>query len=321
MYKKDLQNLLKGSYFPNFFALYGADNFQTELFAQIIKKRYGADESLKVYFEEYDFKRASDYLSSSSLFSEKKLLELRLFKKPSTKELKALVELCKNHKDNFLLLELYDEGSKQNELEKIFENNFARFFKISNSREATELLRIKASQLDIEVSDTALYTLFSTFDENLYLAASELNKFQGLKIDQASIEKYCFSLSIMGFDEFFEKLLSGKDLKEDLEKILDNFNEIALLNSLGSSFYRLFKIFLYAKIYGKVDLKELLGYAPPPQVGKSLQNQAFSLNLKQYKEIFTLFTQSEYELKTQSKLAKKEFLIANLLKLKQVLKK
>lgn len=320
MYRKELQNLLLQENFPNFFFLYGVDNFQSELYANFIKQKWNADETLKIFFEEYNFSRVSDFLSGGSLFSEKKLLELKVSKKIPNKELKILVELCKNNKDNFLLLELYDESSKQSDIEKIFENKFARFFKANNAKEGIELLTIKAKELNIEITQNALFTLFSSFDENLYLAASELNKFSGLRVDEKAIEQYCYSLNIGSFESFFEKILKRNDFKSELEKILENFNEIALINSLHNAFYRLFKIALYAKIYGKVDFKELLGYTPPPQVGQNLSSQAFSLKLEQYKEIFNLLLKSEYELKTNSKLAKKEFLIANLLKLARIIK-
>ncbi|MCD4862559.1 hypothetical protein LRS55_14445, partial [Campylobacter coli] len=53
---------------------------------------------------------------------------------------------------------------------------------------------------------------------------------------------------------------------------------------------------------------------------QNLNEQAFSLKIKHYKEIFNLLLKSEYELKTNSKLAKKEFLIATLLKLARIIK-
>ncbi|EOE2051818.1 DNA polymerase III subunit delta [Campylobacter coli] len=320
MYRKELQNLLSKNQIDNFFFLYGADNFQSELYADFIKEKYQADEILKLFFEEYSFTRASDFLSGGSLFSEKKLLEIKTSKKIPTKELKVLVELCKNNKDNFLLLELYDESSKQSDIEKIFSPNFVRFFKANNAREGIELLSIKAKQLGVEITQNALFTLFTSFDENLYLAASELNKFSGLRVDEKTIEQYCYSLNTGSFESFFEKILKKQDFKSELEKILDNFNEIALINSLYNSFYRLFKIALYAKVNGKIDFKDLLGYTPPPQVGQNLSSQAFNLKIEQYKEIFTLLLKCEYELKTNSKLIKKEFLISNLLKLARILK-
>ncbi|EKM1491595.1 DNA polymerase III subunit delta [Campylobacter coli] len=320
MYRKELQILLSKDSIPNFFFLYGADNFQSELYAEFIKEKYKPDETLKLFFEEYNFTRASDFLSAGSLFSEKKLLEIKTSKKIPTKELKVLVELCKNNKDNFLLLELYDESSKQSDIEKIFSPNFVRFFKANNAREGIELLSIKAKQLHIEITQNALFTLFTSFDENLYLAASELNKFSGLRVDEKTIEQYCYSLNTGSFESFFEKILKKQDFKSELEKILDNFNEIALTNSLYNSFYRLFKIALYAKVNGKIDFKDLLGYTPPPQVAQNLSSQAFSLKIKHYKEIFNLLLKCEYELKTNSKLVKKEFLISNLLKLARILK-
>ncbi|HBK6300827.1 TPA: DNA polymerase III subunit delta, partial [Campylobacter jejuni] len=315
MYRKELQTLLSKDSIPNFFFLYGADNFQSELYAEFIKEKYKPDETLKLFFEEYNFARASDFLSAGSLFSEKKLLEIKTSKKIAIKDLKILVELCKNNADNFFLLEFYDESSKQSDIEKIFSPHFVRFFKANGAKEGVELLSIKAKQLEVEITQNALFTLFTSFDENLYLAASELNKFSGLRVDEKTIEQYCYSLNTGSFESFFDKILKKQDFKSELEKILDNFNEIALINSLYNSFYRLFKIALYVKVNGKIDFKELLGYTPPPQVGQNLSSQAFSLKIEQYKEIFTLLLKSEYELKINSKLVKKEFLISNLLKL------
>ncbi|EOH7539955.1 DNA polymerase III subunit delta [Campylobacter jejuni] len=320
MYRKELQTLLSKDSIPNFFFLYGADNFQSELYAEFIKEKYKPDETLKLFFEEYNFTHASDFLSTGSLFSEKKLLEIKTSKKIPIKDLKILVDLCKNNTDNFFLLELYDESSKQSDIEKIFSPHFVRFFKANGAKEGVELLSIKAKQLRVEITQNALFTLFTSFDENLYLAASELNKFSGLRVDEKTIEQYCYSLNTGSFESFFDKILKKQDFKSELEKILDNFNEIALINSLYNSFYRLFKIALYAKINGKIDFKELLGYTPPPQVGQNLSSQAFSLKIEQYKEIFTLLLKSEYELKTNPKLVKKEFLISNLLKLARILK-
>ncbi|HFN3269145.1 TPA: DNA polymerase III subunit delta [Campylobacter jejuni] len=320
MYRKELQTLLSKDSIPNFFFLYGADNFQSELYAEFIKEKYKPDETLKLFFEEYNFTRASDFLSAGSLFSEKKLLEIKTSKKIPIKDLKILVDLCKNNADNFFLLEFYDESSKQSDIEKIFSPHFVRFFKANGAKEGVELLSIKAKQLRVEITQNALFTLFTSFDENLYLAASELNKFSGLRVDEKTIEQYCYSLNTGSFESFFDKILKKQDFKSELEKILDNFNEIALINSLYNSFYRLFKIALYAKVNGKIDFKELLGYTPPPQVGQNLSSQAFSLKIEQYKEIFTLLLKSEYELKTNPKLVKKEFLISNLLKLARILK-
>ncbi|EDP6004198.1 DNA polymerase III subunit delta [Campylobacter jejuni] len=320
MYRKELQTLLSKDSIPNFFFLYGADNFQSELYAEFIKEKYKPDETLKLFFEEYNFTRASDFLSAGSLFSEKKLLEIKTSKKIAIKDLKILVDLCKNNADNFFLLEFYDESSKQSDIEKIFSPHFVRFFKANGAKEGVELLSIKAKQLGVEITQNALFTLFTSFDENLYLAASELNKFSGLRVDEKTIEQYCYSLNTGSFESFFDKILKKQDFKSELEKILDNFNEIALINSLYNSFYRLFKIALYAKVNGKIDFKELLGYTPPPQVGQNLSSQAFSLKIEQYKEIFTLLLKSEYELKINSKLVKKEFLISNLLKLARILK-
>lgn len=81
-----------------------------------------------------------------------------------------------------------------------------------------ELLSIKAKQLGVEITQNALFTLFASFDENLYLAASELNKFSGLRVDEKTIEQYCYSLNTGSFESFFEKILKNKTLKANLKK-------------------------------------------------------------------------------------------------------
>lgn len=39
MYRKELQILLSKDSIPNFFFLYGADNFQSELYAEFYKRK------------------------------------------------------------------------------------------------------------------------------------------------------------------------------------------------------------------------------------------------------------------------------------------
>lgn len=320
MYRRDLQRLLQGKYLPNFFALYGGESFQIELFAEQIKAKFAPEEALRLFFEEYDFRQGYDYLALASLFASKKLLEVKCTKKPSKKDLEHFISLCKKDENNFFLLEIYGENSRLADIEKIFENNFVRFFAPSNAREGTELLALRANALNITFTQNALHALYANFDENLYLAAAELNKFKGFKIDENFVREHCFSLSVVGFDAFFDKILRGETLQDDLDKILDNFNEIALLNSINSSFYRLFKIALYAKIHGDIDLKALLGYAPPPQIAQKMSTDAFKISLAQYHQIFRLLLESEFEIKTNSRLIKREYLIAVFLSLRGILR-
>ncbi|WP_291952864.1 DNA polymerase III subunit delta [Campylobacter sp.] len=320
MYKNQLQTLLNEKKISNFFLLYGADNFQIELFTKFIKNQYNFDESLRFYFDEYNFKQAYDYLSSSSLFSATKLLEIKSFKKIPAKEVKKFIDLCQNSQENYFLLQIYDENSRLNELEKIFNENFCRFFKVNSAKEGIELLKLRAKELNIKITENALFALFYNFNENLYLAASELNKFNGLSIDEKVIQEHCYSLSTIEFESFFEKILYKKDLRNDLEKLLENYNEIALINALYLSFSRLFKIALYAKVHGNLNLKEILGYTPPTHIIKNLQTQALSVKILQYKKIFLTLCECEYELKKKSKIEKKELVIANILNISSILK-
>ncbi|WXG59925.1 hypothetical protein VB002_13485 [Campylobacter concisus] len=67
---------------------------------------------------------------------------------------------------------------------------------------------------------------------------------------------------------FSMKFHGSKRYKKRLFYLLrdPNFNEILLLNLLYKAFFRLFKIYSYIKINGRLNLDEAIGYQPPVNV-------------------------------------------------------
>ncbi|ALV24837.1 DNA polymerase III, delta subunit [Campylobacter iguaniorum] len=326
MYKKELQNLLNLTTFPNFFLLFGNDSYQIEVFTKEVLAKFSDENLLSLYFDEYDFSVAKSHLSESSLFANTNLLHVKSDKKIPAKELKILIELCKKSKDNIFIFELHEGDTKLLfDTQKAFEQNFARFFAPSTPGEAVNLLSYHASKLGLSISDEALYQIYSLQNESLYLASSELNKIANLtkNVDNSMISKLVFSLNGVSFETFFNKIISVQNIKDDFFSYSNdsNFSEIMLVNSLYKAFLRLFKIQTYVKIYGKFDIKEAIGYTPPPNIANTLKNQALSMPIELYKDIFIKLNLIEYDLKTKKDLEKESFLLSCLLSIQNLISK
>ncbi len=326
MYRKELENILANGNVRNYFLLFGADEYQIELYGKEILNLYCASDAnvLSVYFDEYDFARTKAHISEPSLFGGKNVLHIKSDKRIPGKELKELVAACQKDANNCFLFEFYEADMKLAlEAQKIFEPNFARFFKPSSPDEAVMLLSRQAGKIALNITKNALYELYFIHNENLYLAASELNKLASLDIhiEQDDVRRLVFGLGAVNFDDFFNKFISLKDIRGDFFAYEQDpsFNEILLLNSLYKAFFRLFKLHLYIKINGKFDIKDAIGYAPPPNIANMLKTQSLSLNLKAYRQIFTALNLAELELKTNPKIDKNSFILATILNLQNLI--
>ncbi|MBE3609934.1 DNA polymerase III subunit delta [Campylobacter californiensis] len=326
MYKRELENALLNGKIANYFLLFGADEYQIELFAKEILTLYKKEETniLSLYFNEYDYARALSHLSEPSLFGGENLLHIKTDKKIASKELKELIKACEKDKNNFFLYEFYELDTKiTTEIQRTFGLNFARFFKPNNPEEALQLLARQAGKIGLNITKNALYELYFIHNENLYLAAGELNKLASLNthIEQDTVRKLVFGLGSVNFDDFFNKFISLKDIKKDFFTYEQDpiFNEILFINSLYKSFFRLFKLYSYIKINGKFDIKEAIGYAPPQNVANALKTQSLSLNLKTYADVFIQLNLAESELKTNPGIDKSAYLLSTILNLQNII--
>ncbi|MCD8212972.1 MAG: DNA polymerase III subunit delta [Campylobacter sp.] len=326
MYRKELENLLSNGKIENYFLLFGADEYQIELFGKEILNLYSKKDAnvLSVYFDEYDFYTAKSHVSEPSLFGGDNVLHVKSDKKIPAKELKELIETCKKDKTSYFLFEFYESDMKiLLETQKNFGLNFARFFKPSVPDEAVILLSKQAGKIGLNITKNALYELYFIHNENLYLAASELNKLASLNIhvEQENVRRLVFGLGSINFDDFFNKFMGLKDIRNDFFGYCQdqNFNEILFINSLYKSFFRLFKLHSYIKINGRFDIKEAIGYIPPPNVANTLKTQSLSLNLKAYKQIFTALNLAELELKKNPKIDKSSFILSTILNLQNLI--
>lgn len=326
MYRKELETKLANPNFPNYFLLFGGDDYQIEFYAKEILNKFDQDNVLNLYFDEYDFAIAKDHLEQPSLFADCNILHIKSDKKIPSKELKVFIDLCKKNSNNIFIFELYEGDAKSIfDNQKAFGENFVRFFPPSNPSEAVNLLQIYADKLNLNITKAALFTLYSIENESMILCAAELNKLSKISqdIDENLVKKTVFSLHGISFDAFFDKIIESKNIKDDYFGYLNdlNFSEILFINSLYKAFFRLFKINTYAKINSKFDLKEAIGYAPPPNIATKLKTQALSFNTNIFLEIFKLLNEAEFELKTKTNLEKESYLLSSLLNLQDLITK
>lgn len=324
MYRRELENLLISPNFPNTFLLFGADDYQIELFSKEILAKFTHLNRLSLYYDEYDFSAARSHLCEPSLFGDEPLLHVKSDKKIPSKELKILIDACKNR--GAFIYELYESDAKTLfDTQKAFGMNFVRFFKPSSPDEAVNLLQRQANKMSLNITKNALYELYRIHNENLYLAASELNKLLSLDtaINENIVRSLVFSLSTVSFDEIFDKFINLKDIRQDFFSCVEDggFNEILFINSFYRAIFRLFKLHSSIKISGKFDIKETLGYTPPPNIANELKKQCLSINLTAYTELFVSLNLIEFEIKTNAKLDKTHFLLSSLISMQNLIHK
>lgn len=323
MYKKEFDNILKSKKIPNYILLRGNDEFQNELYANQVAKFFNSDNFLKIYFDEYDFETCKDFLQPS-LFSNSAILHIKANKSIPAKQAKELIEICKKEPSSVLIFELNEENNKANaDFVKCFDKNDVRFFKPSNPNEALMLLNTKCQILKINASTPALMKIYEIHNENLSLCGSEIEKFTtlGIDINLENVQNLVFGLSEVSFEELFNKIINLKDFRDDFFSFTQSglYNEVAFINYIYNSIFRIFKIHTHIKTTGKFDLISVLGYNPPNLIANELKKQATMISTKTFFKIFKHLNECEFTLKTSNELEKNFYLLSAILKLQKIL--
>lgn len=325
MYRRDLDKLIRANNLPNFILLRGNDEFLNELYAKEIFKIWNAENSQKIYYDEYKFDDLSDFLEAS-LFANSNALHIKMNKTIPIKEVKHFINCCEKDKNNHFLFEFYEDGNKiSNDFIKAFGQNFVRFFKPSTPNEAILLLTKKCMASGVNINQNALFEIYRIHNANLNLCAAEIDKFamSGLELNQENVAKTVFGLSEVSFDDLFDKIINLADFRDDFFTYIQSgsYNEISLINYMYSAIFRLYKVHSHIKIYGRFDLLKAIGYTPPPNVANALKNQALRFNTQMFKEIFVLLNETEFDIKTKKNLDKTTYMLSRLLEFQAILSK
>lgn len=316
MYKKDfLQYLNKTK--STHFVLFGACDVSVDFYSDLLKNHYNIEEILNVDFEEYNFERCKEFLNLSSLFSSTKLLFIKTNKLPSSKELKALIELCDD--DKKMIISVYGVANLT-DISK-YTPNFVRFFLPSSQHEAINFLFQIVQSKGLQLDKDDLQVIYESLNQDLFLSYCEINKYKDFKPSQKFIKAQCGSEFDIDFELFFDDLICVKNIEKNLSSYLffSQINEIYALNMILNQFLKVFKIKLGLSL--SKSIQEILGYNPPQNVSSVLIKWANAIDFDRFDEIFSLLLFCEKELKVEQKELKKELLFTYILKVIFILQK
>jgi DNA polymerase III subunit delta len=324
MYKKELENALNQKSFNPYFFFYGECDFQNNYFAQKVLEKWQiqANEKLLMYYDEYDFSTAKNFLAQSSLFGGNNVLIVKTDKALVTKELEALIALTKKSHESFFIYQYFGEGTKAKRIAKPFEKNFVRFFKLGMS-EALNLLNQEARAIELKIQGYALSHLYQLHLENISLCINEFEKLKLLnkEITPQDIDKVVYGLGSIGLENFIEKLILKQDITSAFQNLCENGfgDEIRIVNAAQNYLSNLILFHLYIKINGRFDAREILGYPLPMQIAQKRAAQSIKIDLQTYKELYELLLKAELKLKKLKDIDKNSFLLSTLISFQKLL--
>lgn len=304
MYKNEFDNALRQSKLFNAYMFYGQSTFLIEYYTSLVANMLGSvDEIEKLYFDDYDFKYAKDKLLQSSLFSSNNILVIKTEKKLPKKEVVELIEACNTNPDSKVIFACMGDSDFKTmggyftaKLNAASVRMFAPF-----PSEAIKLLENEAKSLNIIYDMSALNHLYFMHRQDLSLCMNDLKKLAILeeKIGPDLIDKHCFGIGAVNFEDFLHNLLSCNDIGDELEAILEEgMNEIYLLNQVTSFVQQLFMISSYARTMGAPNAKDILGFIPPKNVWEKKSKLAINIKPELFLKMLEYLLNIELELKT-----------------------
>jgi DNA polymerase-3 subunit delta len=325
MNKQQLDQNLNKNKIPNAIMLFGENHLFTDLYSQKICSLLSAKEDIfSLYYDEYQFQKAKDYLSQPSLFNPINVLLIKVTKKILKKELDLLIDYTLKNKDTYLIYCYYGEDYKAASYSAFNKKQGAEFIRFFHPflNEAKQVLKQRARYLNINIDEYTLTHLYVSQNENLLLAYNELNKFQLLTgvIDVDIVDKLSFALGEIKLDKFIYKLLERKPYINELMLLLEKGeNEIRILTAINSFIQQLFFFHTHIKLRGDTNSANILGYKLPPSIEKQQANLSMSIKIKQFKQLFTLLLNTELLLKEESTHNNKAILFSTLIKVQHIL--
>jgi len=328
MYKREFEGLLKTNKAPKSTLLYGACAYQNNVLAQQLLTLLDAqsEEKVMMYFDEYNFTSAKNFLSQSSLFGDRNILIIKTDKTIPSKEIETLVGLCAKNDSSYCLYQYFGEDKKATPLTKFFEKQnsgaFVRLFK-ADFNEAMQLLQNHANAVGLSIDRYALQHLYMIHSEDLSLCVNECEKLLILdkEIGMNDINTLVYGLGSVSMDHFITKLLEKKDIKEEFERLVegDGVEEIRIINAIQAHVSQLFLFHAYIKLHGAFDAKAILGYPLPPQLAAQRSQHSIKIDLATYQKLSTQLIDAEYRLKKVGNIEKSSYLLSSLIKLQSYL--
>ncbi|WP_295420869.1 DNA polymerase III subunit delta [Sulfurovum sp.] len=321
MYQREFDQKLKQA-FPKAVLLYGDNDYLIDFYIDLYKTKLDAKESmLTLYYDEWDFEQAKNYLSQTSLFGGTNLVVAKHDKKIPKKELDQLVELANRNSDNYFVYG-YDGTAKDAKgMQAAFTDKkggaWVRFFE-PNIRDGIAVLQQKAQQIQLDIDHYALQHLMLLLNNNLALCANELDKLAilGTKVTGKDIDRLVYSTAPLATEQLLIDLFNKKPITDTITRLLDlGEDEASLLRSTQYFVNQLFLFHAYIKLHGHVDSAAILGYKLPKQIEEQKAQLALRVKSASLLKIFEHLLESEIAMKKAPATQKEVLLYSMLIKL------
>ena len=302
------------------------NDYLVDYYMDLYKDTLDAKESmLTLYYDEWNFEQAKNYLSQTSLFGGTNLLIVKGDKKIQKKELDQLVTLANKNADNYFLYGYDENKTAAKSLQSSFTEKkggvWVRFFE-PNINEGIAILQQKAQKIQLDIDHYALQHLMLLLNNNLALCANELDKLAilGIKITSKDIDKLVYSTAPLATEQLLIRLFNKEDITDTITKLLDlGEDEASLLRSTQYFINQIFLFHAYIKLNGHVDSAAILGYKLPKQIEDQKAQLALRVKSSALLKIFEHLLESEIAMKKAPATQREVLLYSMLIKIQSYL--
>ncbi len=325
MYQREFDQRLKQS-LPKAVLFFGENDYMTDHYIEYYKQKLDAkEETLALYFDEWDFEQAKSYLSQTSLFGGTNLLIVKHDKKIPKKELDQLVALANKSSDNYFIYGYAGTAANAKVLQSSFTDKkggvWVRFF-APNIRDGIPLLQQKAAQIELDIDHYALQHLMLLLNNNLALCMNELDKLAilGTRISSKDIDRLVYSTAPLAIEKLLIEIFNKKPITDTITKLLElGEDESSILRATQYFVNEIFLINAYIKVHGQPDFKEIFGFLPPKFVQDQKQQLALRVKSVSLLKIYEHLLESEIAMKQAPAAQREVLLYSMLIKIQQYL--
>jgi len=325
MYQREFDQRLNQA-LPKAVLFFGDNEYMIDHYIDLYKKKLDAgEETLALYFDEWNFDQAKSYLSQTSLFGGINLLIVKHDKKIPKKELDTLIELANKNSDNYFLYGYAGSAKDAKTLQSSFTEKkggvWVRFFE-PTIRDSMPLLQQKAAQIGLDIDHYALQHLMLLLNNNLALCANELDKLAilGTKVTSKDVDRLVYSTAPLATEQLLIDLFNKKPITSTITKLLElGEDEASLLRSTQYFVNQIFLFHAYIKLHGQVDSAAILGYKLPKPIEEQKAQLALRVKSAALLRIFEHLLESEIAMKQAPATQREVLLYSILIKIQQYL--
>jgi len=325
MYQREFDQRLHQA-LPKAVLLYGENDYLVDHYINHYIKTLDAKESmLSLYYDEWNFEQAKNFLSQTSLFGGTNLVVVKHEKKIPKKELDILVALANKNTDNYFIYSYAGAGKDAKSMQAAFTEKkggvWVRFFE-PNIRDGVAVLQQKAQAIQLDIDHYALQHLMLVLNNNLALCANELDKLAilGTKVTGKDIDRLVYSTAPLATEQLLIDLFNKKPITDTITKLLDiGEDEAAILRATQYFVNQIFLFHAYIKLNGHVDSAAILGYKLPKPIEDQKAQLALKVKSASLLKIYEHLLESELLIKKASNTQKEVLLYSMLIKLQSYL--